>query len=460
MSSQQLALGALAVSLLLSYPGVTHANGIVSHIHISNLARELLPAGDLQDLLDDPEVYEPYRAGSIFPDTGYGADDPYGEMAHWEPFTDAYIQYIRETYPPPFDSPEARRHVAYLLGSASHSMADQWFDSLFMARVTQIDGSSDALDSGSDPWLIVEHDPDARIEGWVDAPTMNEIFLTYLDYEPGVETIEYGMDRVVQGINALYFFAEDLYEVNWLMMPWGATHYHMAEGAPGSLPHIAEVVALYWQVIWERLHGTDEPDDSFLMTWPPDGYQNFEVDHELIETRIAVGFGHGVTGDSLTAENIRIVDADGVEVPLRSRFIYGGPGNVVLVRPQEILEYDSEYSVELDEGLALMDGRNLTTPVTFSFHTRCSPDRLEDCPPLPEPWVAPDEAPPIPTDAGPTDAGPGDADVEATDGDLSDGDTEVDEIFVTRGGCAGCVIASSGGTRGPSRIFTLLYIRL
>ncbi len=437
----------LAASLAALGPAAARANGLVSHVHIADLALEALPPGDLRDLLADPALLEVYRAGSVFPDTGYAADDPYGEMAHWEPFTEAYLQYIRETYGPDFESPEARQHVAFLMGQASHSMADQWFDSLFMARVEQYDGSSEELDTGAEPWLIVEHQPDAEIEGWVDAATINRVFAEELSYEPSEATIERGMELVVTAIRMLYLFAEDLYESYWRQMPWGATHYYLGQEAPGSLPHIAEVVARYWQVLWLRLHDQDEPVDSFLMSWPPDGFVNFEVDPASIETRIAAAFGHGVDRGTLTEENVRLLDAGGSEVPSRARFIYGSEfGNVVLVRPRETLEYDQEYTLELGTGLVLMDRRSPDEPVRFSFRTRCAPDRLEDCPPLPDPWEPPEGPPELPgdeADAGPDDAGPDDA--EPADADQLDAGADAgEEPDVEGGGCEGC---RAGGER-------------
>ena len=72
---------------------------------------------------------------SVFPDSGYAADHAYGEIAHWEPFTAAYLDWIVENHPPPWETLEDRQRVAFLLGAMSHGMADQVYDSLFMHKI-------------------------------------------------------------------------------------------------------------------------------------------------------------------------------------------------------------------------------------------------------------------------------------------------------------------------------------
>jgi hypothetical protein len=464
-------------AVALADPAPARANGVVSHVHISNLAVPLLPPGDLRSLLEDPALAEAYRAGSVFPDTGYAAGDAYGEMAHWEPFTDALVRHIREEHPPPFASEEARRLVAFLLGQASHGMADQWFDSLFMARVRQIDGTDATLDTYAESWLVVEHDPDARIAGWLEASVIDRVFADRLGYRPTPAVLEDGMETVVLAIAVIYDLAPALYPSTWMSLPWAATHYHLAPGdAPGGLPHIAAVVALYWQVLWERLHATDEMTDSFLTSWPADGQVNVEVDHARVETRIAVAFGHGIDRVTLTPAIVRLLERGGEAVPARVRFIYGSDfANVVLVEPEVDLRYDTEHVVELGTGLRAMDGRTLPDAVSLSFRTRCAPDRLADCPPLPEPWEVPDGPPDLPDagadagddaggpdgdggDAGTLDAGDGGdpaADAGA-DADASDGHMLL--WAGGGGGCAGCVAAGAPGAAPAALIVALAVL--
>ena len=167
--------GRVAGLLMIMLPSWTDA------AEISDLAVDMLPPGELRTFLSDPEVRQALRSGSVFPDSGYAADDEYGEMAHWEPFTDAYLRWIVERHPAPWTSVEDRRRVAFLLGAMSHGLADQVTDSLFMHKTDQYDGTSENLDTATETWLVIEHDP--RV-----APL--EIFL------PGAEVVEVFRDRL------------------------------------------------------------------------------------------------------------------------------------------------------------------------------------------------------------------------------------------------------------------------
>jgi hypothetical protein len=117
------------------------ACGNVTHAWISIDAKARLPQGPIRELLDRPGMERYLRNGTMFPDGGYPIGDDYGEMAHWEPFQDRYLAWIREHYQPPW-SDEAAMHIAFLLGMASHGMADQVYDSTFM------EGSKHAKDPG------------------------------------------------------------------------------------------------------------------------------------------------------------------------------------------------------------------------------------------------------------------------------------------------------------------------
>ena len=434
----------LAVSLS---PSTAAANGVVSHMHISDLAVGHLPAGELRALLSDPELVDIVRAGSVFPDSGYAADDDYGEIAHWEPFTQSYVEWIRASFEPPYDSPEARRHVAFLMGQASHGLADQVFDSLFMARVDQFDGDSSDLDTGAETWLLTEHDPDNQIEPYVDEVALRDVFegSAYIDYAPTTDQLVYGSERIVQAIDALYAVATFAYEDYWVQMPWGATHYYEADEVPGSLPHIATFVSAYWQALWERLHGRDTLAAHVLGTWPEDGAVNFEVTRERIETRAMVAFGHGIAAETLTDANVRLFGPGDEVVPSSARFIYGSShANAVLVRPDGDLAYDTEYRIEVGTGLESIDGRALEEPFSFAFRTRCAPDALDECPPLPEPWERPEDPMPPPRDAGTRprpDAGPADAGVDA-------GPAHEPDAGAEDGGGGGCSAGGAGGAGG------------
>lgn len=449
----------LAVASALIVPLRASANGIVSHMHISDLALRRLPPGELRDLLSDPELVTIYRAGSVFPDSGYAASDAYGEICHWEPFTTAYIRWIRENHGDDLTTQEARFHIAFLMGQASHGLADQVFDSLFMARSTQLDGDSSNLDTAAEGWLVVEHDPMNQIEAVFDGDAMVDVFAGYPEllegHDPDAATFETGRTQITRAIGAIYAFGWTWYDMYWVEMPWAATHYYEADNVPGSLPHVATFVTEYWQVLWERVHGRDTLGESFLGTWPEDGAVNFETDRDRVESRAMIVFGHGLDRSTFDG-NVRLLDSEGATVPAEARFIYGSPfANAVLVQANEDLAYDTEYVVEVGTGVRDIDGRAIPEPVSFSFRTRCAPDRLGDCPPLPEEWVRPDDPMPPPRDAGRPrpDAG---ADAGADAGDTVDGGEGTDAGLESGGGGCGCATSS----HGPSQLLGLAALIL
>lgn len=442
------------VVALLGAPTRALGNGIVSHTKISELALGSLPAGELRSLLEAHGVE--YRAGSMFPDSGYAADDPYGEIAHWEPFTQSYIEWIQAHYEAPYESPEAQEHIAFLMGQASHGMADQVFDSLFVPRTRKFDGDDDDLDTYAESWLVVEHPPERLMMGHLPAG-MRDVFVESayprsVDHVPSEETLERGRDRVMMGYNAIFAFFPLLYEEYWSALPWSATHYYEADHIPGSLPHVATFVAAYWQVLWERLHDRDDLDESLVGHWPLDGAVNVAVDPEDEELRILVAFGHGIERDGLTADHCVLRRSSGEVIPTRAHFIYGSQvANAVLLTPEEALAYDTDHEVEV-AGLHTLDGLTNSAPVGFSFRTRCAPESLEDCPPLPEDWVAP-AMPPM-RDAGVRrrDAGVPRPDAAVAAG--PDGGAGGDEP----GGC-GCRTAGGSGTSALAFVLFALWWR-
>ena len=123
----------LALALSGAEPPAALANGQTTHIWITEAALSALPDGELKELLARPELRDPLINGAMFPDGGYAVGDDYGELAHWEPFQQSYLQWIRDTYAAPYTEGEAADHVAFFMGMASHGMADEVFDSLFRA---------------------------------------------------------------------------------------------------------------------------------------------------------------------------------------------------------------------------------------------------------------------------------------------------------------------------------------
>ncbi len=360
------------------------ANSMVTHIWVAEQCIDRVEPGPLRDIVADPSLRGVIQNGAFYPDSGYAVRHDYGEWAHWESWVEPYLQWIRTRWQAEgYASPDARRHVAFLMGCAAHSMTDQTFDQYFGERARQYDRSIDDLDIGSDTWLVVEHGVQSEADGvfWVNelpgihaavgGPAVTPAILT----EAGSLT--------AAGTRFLTRFGYTLYTARWRAMPWAASHYWDAN-TPGSYPHLVSTTADYWRFLWRRLHADAPYGAPPLYSWPAPGQVNFPVDHTDIESRIVVTTPWGLDDSTVSASTVRVLGPDGQPVSARvSR--YGDHGNTLMIRPEADLAYDTEYTVELSAELRTLEGSLTGRANTIAFHTRCAPDRLSDCPALPTP---------------------------------------------------------------------------
>ncbi|KAI8909066.1 hypothetical protein EDD86DRAFT_206850 [Gorgonomyces haynaldii] len=109
--------------------------GMATHIEVTHRAHfySSLANNSLYQILSAyPEYAE---AGSFFPDWGYACGSTRtgraSETAHWLPFWNTTMLYIRTNYPQPW-SADAKRLISFLLGIVSHGVADVLWHSLWM----------------------------------------------------------------------------------------------------------------------------------------------------------------------------------------------------------------------------------------------------------------------------------------------------------------------------------------
>lgn len=455
-------LGAIAGSASVAY-----ANGAYTHAHISQLAWRGLAPGPVHDLLQDPELQHACEAGSLFPDSGYGVSEPYGEFAHWEPFVIAYVADLRARFADDYSSSEARREIAFLLGVASHGMADQSYDTTLLARAFEVDGPEVPeypVDQFADYFIVVDENVRFTVEPWAPYAVLSPL----LERAEGTPISEARLTEAMELMQSLTraqssrLVADNLYWDAWEHYPFLGTHVY-TEGAVGSLPWIATLVRDYWDVVWRRLHASDEPDEDLVIrTVPADGQENWPVSIAESESlgRIGVWFGYGVARDETTAR-LHLRAPDGTRVPVSYRTPYGTrESSLVFLVPDEPLAFATTYSIELEAGATTLAGRTSTRPFVSSFRTRCAETALDDCPPLPPPLVT-GEVPmrPARPDAGPRrDAGEADdAGAPLDAGSMDPGDARVADGSVrTPSGDGGCRAAPGSRSAGLGAMLWLL----
>jgi glycosylphosphatidylinositol phospholipase D len=106
-----------------------------THIEITNRAEYFLAPSKAKTWLevkDFPDYKAYLQAGAFFPDWGYACANQHdsSEAAHWPPFFNETVKYIRETYPERPWNKDALRLVSFLMGIVSHGVADVPWHSL------------------------------------------------------------------------------------------------------------------------------------------------------------------------------------------------------------------------------------------------------------------------------------------------------------------------------------------
>ncbi len=351
------------------------ANGGNTHIWISLEALEHLPEGALKDLLSDPSHQQILLNGCVFPDGGYATDDDYGETAHWEPFLEGYVKWLRRNFDPPYQEGEAAPLVVFLMGVASHDMADQVFDWLFMHVAEDRDasgwsnGTFDSLDSASDVLLVADTGLDVILEPWVPADEMAAVFSEELDYDVAPSLLDSGQDLLELVMQYGHDTGlRDPSRVQELreQYPWSAAHL-LDPFEPGSPPTEAVVVAAYWQALWDRLHGVTRAENHIIATVPSEGSLGHPTDHTDRRSSVAVVFGYGIDRDGTL--DITVTAPGGTQLPVSLSVRGGQWGNTVRIDPEQDWPADSILTVTVAGGLRRIDDTVFAEDWSFTFST-------------------------------------------------------------------------------------------
>jgi hypothetical protein len=379
------------------------ANGVNTHTWISFQALDRLPDGELKKILSDPDLRQMIINGSIFPDGGYAVRDNFGEMAHWEPFVTAYIDWMRETYGDRFDRGEAKQHLAFLLGVASHGMGDETFDSEFMKSARIYDAAMwsedllDSFDTATDVMLVANTGVVYTDAGtWLPAEEIAGIYQERLGYTVSPDTLlsaQDAMQTIILAYGARNGMDPAMVARYSNQYPWAAAHL-MDEHEPGSPPNEGEVVSAYWLSIWDRLHGASTVQNQIIATFPSAGSDGHITDHLRVESQVIVWFGHGVHSDGL-AEKFRVSDSTGHVYPIDVH-AWGGDGTLaVRLLPMEDWAANETFTVDVLPGISTLDGVTWNEPWSFQFSTRPATGPLDPTTdPTPhegEPWLPPDD---------------------------------------------------------------------
>jgi MYXO-CTERM domain-containing protein len=403
MARRALVSAVVLVVLMLAPVGRASANGVNTHTWVSFHAIEHLPDGELKRLLSLPEMRDVIINGSVFPDGGYAAMHPFGETSHWEPFITAYLRWMQRELPRPYARGESKRHVAFLMGVASHSMGDQVFDSTFMKAARGYDAAGwsevllDSFDTATDVMLVDETDVDYRgAELWVPpevAGVLGEVGVSVdqVTLENATSTMHTFVLAYGQ-VNGRDPAAVERYRTQY---PWASEHF-MDPHVVGNPLCEGEVVAAYWLSLWDRLHEVENPANMILSTYPAAGSDGHPTDPEMVESQLIVVFGRGLAGE--VRDKFRITDSTGkVYTPMVSP-IWSGDANLRMLEPEEPWAANQTFTVEVLPGITTVDGHTYTEGFSFQFSTRPASGEVDPMsdptPHVGEPWTGPPEEEP------------------------------------------------------------------
>lgn len=384
----------LALAALVAMPRLAAAHGINGHIWVTDGALGYMLDCTAAEMLADDAVRPVLQIGASFPDTGYvnDAGRDYGETAHWEPFVESFIAYMRETYAPPYDTLEERQLVAFLMGAAAHGMEDEIFDSIFLRLVEEKDGvSQDWTDPGTDFMLVAEHHTDLQPEPFLPADDLIAVFKRPGIEVPVTEELMHDNMQVVRVVVIGYASFKTDPRIDDEYRPaltWTAEHY-LDPRIPSSFPFEKTVVGPYLDAIWHRLHGDFRLSDVVIQTVPARGERLLSTDHTSAFAWPNLIFGYGVLYRSLSAKTVRLLDDRGKAVPFEIGYTRWGnaatDGRLLQLRPLADLAADRDYTVVLEPGVEFIDGRKLDTALRVTFRTACAGG---ECAPLEAPAAA------------------------------------------------------------------------
>ena len=114
----------VALLFMISFTLMTNQSfglGCLAHNYVAEQTASLLETEtELYKIITDN--WNEYLVGSDYPDTGYIPWATYGEITHWQPFANAFIDHLHSVYPNP--SQKRDRLLAFLMGVGTHNQSD------------------------------------------------------------------------------------------------------------------------------------------------------------------------------------------------------------------------------------------------------------------------------------------------------------------------------------------------
>lgn len=371
---------------LFLFASNAHAHGIWGHIHVTGWAIEYTKNPELQEFFSDPVVRNSALFGSAFTDSGYFPfvesiaqhSNIYSEYTHWEPYVEDYIKWMLQNDPPPFTSLASKKRVAFLMGTASHGLQDEIFDSLFIHWGEEKDGEGqETLDPACDGFLAREGE--LRFYPYEEIP-LEPLIDIYSRLDPDI-TEQVIADSVAMMVG-LYVNEDsgqntarqlaDLYGENLI---WSEQHY-LDPNIPGSIQSEIIPTSRYMEAIWKRLHNEFTSDDILIATFPEEHRYLNSTEADSVGSWSTLIFGAGVDAARIDA-SLRSWNGKLVSTSLKGTQWGAEWTRLVRILPEEDLKQNTQYIVNL-RTIEAINGKS-KEQIGFLFKTECTNPSSVQC---------------------------------------------------------------------------------
>ena len=447
----------LPVSVVLGI-AESHACGNQMHAWITMRALDYVDSPGLKAFLDSGlagaqgrEFEAHLRNGTMFPDAGYAyriTNDTYamscpseegyeeremvmkfGEIAHWEPFQQGYLEQFTQTYLLPGDSPESELEFAFLLGMASHGIADQVYDAVLMKGSKHHDKTTGwgpcewgepwpyefsrpvyaPFDSASDIiWTAQEGDQDVPAVSFPGDALVATFEAGYEEFkarglsdcefshftetshqslpanqdgsELGIQSEELfwnGINLVGFGMELVKGWAEDETDLEQakLFYPWAKERFEIP-GSYGGPDSIARITARLWETVWAEASGdTTWQSNLIIGSFPGDNGFAHPISAASPTSNVSLVFARQLSDNQNFEEMIRWTDSDGNTVEFSAEHFYRA--NVLNLRPVADLALDTRYQIEFLADITLKNGLVAPAGTSIGFSTGEAPPEPE-----------------------------------------------------------------------------------
>lgn len=235
-----------------------HASGGITHMYIAKESINKITDPLLRQVLNNH--LDAYLVGAYYPDSGYIQGASYGEISHWDPFINAFKDYLKTHYRHPLK--ENPKLAAFLFGCAAHRVTDEIMHWTFYPIVAEHDFKNDtkkahnACDMGIDLLLTVDYNlwGISPRQWWVP---VNDLIAVYKQMGKTVTAneINWGNQIISMAGDSERLIASASYPFLTWQMPWTVKHYYYF--VPGGILHNIDQVAIYQMTLLKHLQSAN-----------------------------------------------------------------------------------------------------------------------------------------------------------------------------------------------------------